>query len=102
VNSIYRLILFGSQSVELLPTSVFLQATGPVLTALLLFIPQLILALAATLHRPAVLQKETSSGRTRRKEKRMAMAVQPPFKWRHFEAEIILLCVRWYLRYALS
>jgi transposase, IS6 family len=26
----------------------------------------------------------------------------PPFKWRHFEGEIILLCVRWYLRYALS
>ncbi len=25
-----------------------------------------------------------------------------PFKWRHFEANIILLCVRWYLRYALS
>ena len=25
-----------------------------------------------------------------------------PFKWRHFEADIILLCVRWYLRYALS
>jgi transposase-like protein len=25
-----------------------------------------------------------------------------PFKWRHFEAEMILLCVRWYLRYALS
>jgi IS6 family transposase len=24
------------------------------------------------------------------------------FKWRHFEAELILLCVRWYLRYALS
>lgn len=21
-----------------------------------------------------------------------------PFQWRHFEAEIILLCVRWYLR----
>jgi transposase-like protein len=20
-----------------------------------------------------------------------------PFKWRHFEADIILLCVRWYL-----
>ncbi|GHO71359.1 IS6 family transposase [Ktedonobacter sp. SOSP1-52] len=30
------------------------------------------------------------------------MAEQQPFKWRHFEAEIILLCVRWYLRYALS
>jgi transposase-like protein len=25
-----------------------------------------------------------------------------PFKWRHFEAEIILRCVRWYLRYSLS
>jgi transposase-like protein len=24
------------------------------------------------------------------------------FKWRHYETEIILLCVRWYLRYALS
>src|SRR5579864_4076775 len=24
------------------------------------------------------------------------------FKWRHFQAEIILLCVRWYLRYPLS
>jgi transposase, IS6 family len=25
-----------------------------------------------------------------------------PFKWRHHQSEIILLCVRWYLRYALS
>ncbi|GHO80107.1 IS6 family transposase [Ktedonobacter sp. SOSP1-85] len=25
-----------------------------------------------------------------------------PFKWRHFEAAIILLCIRWYLRYSLS
>jgi transposase, IS6 family len=24
------------------------------------------------------------------------------FKWRHYQSEIILLCVRWYLRYALS
>jgi IS6 family transposase len=30
------------------------------------------------------------------------MAEQHPFKWRHFQAEIILLCVRWYVRYALS
>jgi IS6 family transposase len=30
------------------------------------------------------------------------MTEQTPFKWRHFQAEIILLCVRWYLRYALS
>ena len=30
------------------------------------------------------------------------MTEQNPFKWRHFQAEIILLCVRWYLRYSLS
>src|SRR5215472_13921610 len=30
------------------------------------------------------------------------MDTSTPFKWRHFEAEIILLCVRWYLRYPLS
>src|SRR2546430_6301871 len=30
------------------------------------------------------------------------MNQQSPFKWRHFEAEIILLCVRWYLRDSLS
>jgi transposase, IS6 family len=30
------------------------------------------------------------------------MVEQHPFKWRHFEAELILLCVRWYLRYSLS
>jgi transposase, IS6 family len=30
------------------------------------------------------------------------MTEQYPFKWRHFQAEIILLCVRWYLRYSLS
>ena len=30
------------------------------------------------------------------------MNAATPFKWRHFESEIILLCVRWYLRYPLS
>jgi transposase, IS6 family len=30
------------------------------------------------------------------------MDIRTPFKWRHFEAEIILLCLRWYLRYSLS
>jgi transposase-like protein len=30
------------------------------------------------------------------------MDTSSPFKWRHFEGEMILLCVRWYLRYALS
>ena len=27
---------------------------------------------------------------------------QNPFKWRHFEADIIVLCVRWYVRSSLS
>src|SRR6266566_7853921 len=30
------------------------------------------------------------------------METSTPFKWRHFQPEIILLCVRWYLRYSLS
>ncbi len=30
------------------------------------------------------------------------MDQQNPFKWRHYEADIIVLCVRWYLRYSLS
>ncbi len=30
------------------------------------------------------------------------MTEQNLFKWRHFQADIILLCVRWYLRYSLS
>ena len=30
------------------------------------------------------------------------MTEQHPFKWRHFQAAIILLCVRWYVRYSLS
>jgi len=30
------------------------------------------------------------------------MTPDNPFKWRHFEGQIILLCVRWYLRYGLS
>jgi transposase-like protein len=30
------------------------------------------------------------------------MQATNPFKWRHYQAEIIVLCVRWYLRYSLS
>ena len=30
------------------------------------------------------------------------MSKSNPFKWRHYEPEIILLCVRWYLTYPLS
>ena len=30
------------------------------------------------------------------------MQQSSPFKWRHYESQIILLCVRWYCRYQLS
>ncbi len=32
----------------------------------------------------------------------ISMSKSNPFKWRHYEPEIILLCVRWYLTYPLS
>ncbi len=51
VNSIYRIILFGCESAGLLLTGVLLQAMGPVLTVLVLFAPQCLLALAATFHK---------------------------------------------------
>jgi transposase-like protein len=30
------------------------------------------------------------------------MTQKDPFKWKHFQKEVILNCVRWYLRYSLS
>lgn len=30
------------------------------------------------------------------------MNSKQPFKWKHYQGEVILLCVRWYLKYALS
>ena len=30
------------------------------------------------------------------------MNSKSPFKWRHYQSDIILLCVRWYLSYPLS
>jgi hypothetical protein len=42
-----------------------------------------------------------SSGEKRAKEVlSMSDQSQNLFKWRHFQADIIPLCVRWYLRYA--
>ena len=32
----------------------------------------------------------------------MLVSASNPFKWRHYQGELILLCVRWYLRYPLS
>jgi MFS family permease len=50
VNSVFRLITFGSQPLGLILTGVLLQAIGAVPTVLLLFVPQLVLSIAATLN----------------------------------------------------
>src|SRR6266516_221652 len=51
VNSVFRLIAFGSQPVGLALTGILLQAIGPVPTVLVLFVPQLALAIAVTINR---------------------------------------------------
>lgn len=51
VNSVFRLIAFGTQPLGLALTGVLLQAIGPVSTVLVLFIPQLILCIAVTFNR---------------------------------------------------
>lgn len=51
VNSVYRLLAFGAQPLGIALTGVLLQAIGPVPTVLILFIPQGILAIAATMNR---------------------------------------------------
>lgn len=51
VNSVFRLIAFGSEPLGLALTGVLLQVWGPVPTILILFAPQLALAIAATYSR---------------------------------------------------
>lgn len=48
VNSVFRLIAFGSEPLGLALTGVLLQLWGPITTILILFLPQLALAIAAT------------------------------------------------------
>lgn len=48
VNSAFRLIAFGSEPLGLAVTGVLLQIWGPIPTILVLFVPQLALAIAAT------------------------------------------------------
>ena len=52
VNSVFRLIAFGSGPVGLAATGVLLQHLGPTATVLITFAPQLALCIAATLYRP--------------------------------------------------
>jgi len=51
VNSVFRLIAFGSQPIGLALTGALLQVMGPIPTVILLAIPQLVLAVAVTFNR---------------------------------------------------
>jgi hypothetical protein len=50
VNSVFRLIAFGSQPVGLALTGVLLQVMSPAAAVLVLSIPQIVLAIAVTLN----------------------------------------------------
>jgi hypothetical protein len=50
VNSVFRLLAVGSQPLGLMITGVLLQTMGPIPTVLVLFVPQLVLCVAATLN----------------------------------------------------
>ncbi len=51
VNSVFRLIAYGSEPIGLAVTGILLQAFGPVTTVLVLFVPQFILSIAATFNK---------------------------------------------------
>lgn len=51
VNSVFRLIAFGSEPIGLAVTGVLLQIIGPVPAVLVLFVPQFILSIAATFNK---------------------------------------------------
>ncbi len=52
VNSVFRLIAFGSGPLGLAVTGILLQKLGPFWTVLITFAPQLLLSIAATCYRP--------------------------------------------------
>ena len=51
VNSVFRLIAYGSEPIGLAVTGILLQAFGPVTTVAVLFVPQFILSIAATFNK---------------------------------------------------
>lgn len=51
VNSVFRLIAFGGQPLGLALTGFLLQAVGPVLTVVILFVPQGVLAIVTTFNK---------------------------------------------------
>lgn len=52
VNSAFKLIAFGVQPASLALTGALLEGLGPVATVLILFVPQVALAVAAMLNGP--------------------------------------------------
>jgi MFS family permease len=52
VNSVFRLISFGSQPLGFALTGFLLQSIGPFLTVVVLFVPQLVLCVVATFNQP--------------------------------------------------
>lgn len=52
VQSVFRLLSYGSQPVGMALTGLLIQWIGPIWTVIVLFIPQGIIALVATLYRP--------------------------------------------------
>ena len=51
VNSVFRLIAFGGQPIGMAITGALIQAIGAVPTVLVLFVPQLLLAVAVTFNK---------------------------------------------------
>ena len=51
VNSVFRLVAFGSEPIGLAITGFLLQVIGPIPTVLALFVPQLLLSILATFNR---------------------------------------------------
>jgi hypothetical protein len=51
VNSIFQLITLGSTPLGLSLTGWLLQTLGPILTVIVLFVPQFLLAIAATVNK---------------------------------------------------
>jgi MFS family permease len=51
VNSVFRLIAFGSEPIGMALTGILVQVIGPVPTVLVLFVPQFILSIAATFNK---------------------------------------------------
>ncbi len=52
VNSVFRLIAFGAQPLGMAVTGILLQAYGPAITVIVLFVPQVLLAILVVFNKP--------------------------------------------------